>query len=176
MNFSIQPDRRRLLHDVDINGANVIYGLAPFKSGTTIATKYQYLGRPRKMPIPTYEPMWKDGQLVMPIVPHSSLIQDTIALADFGLAIKSGISVECKIQSPIIYCAPERIHNVDPSFASDMWSYMCIFAELYLGFLMFYDAGHPIAVNFMVSVLGPLPLLWKGSYTGDGQQDELWYN
>ncbi|EWY79671.1 CMGC protein kinase [Fusarium oxysporum NRRL 32931] len=141
--------QRRLPHDADINSANVIYGLAPFKSGTTIATKYKYLGRPRKMPIPTYEPMWKDGQLVMPMVPHSSLIQETIALADFGLAIKSGTSVECKIQSPIIYCAPERIHNVDPSFASDMWSYMCIFAELYLGFPLFYNAGHSMAVNFM---------------------------
>ncbi|KAH7187712.1 protein kinase [Fusarium oxysporum] len=160
----------------DINSANAIYGLTPFKSGTTIATKYEYLGRPRKMPIPTYEPMWKEGQLVMPMVPHNSIVQENVTLADFGLAIKSGTSVECKIQSPIIYCAPERIHNVDPSFASDMWSYMCIFAELYLGFPMFYNAGHSMAVNFMVSVLGPLPLSWKGSYTGDGQQDESWYD
>ncbi|RKL42713.1 hypothetical protein BFJ70_g4408 [Fusarium oxysporum] len=34
---------------------------------------------------------------------------------------------------------------------------------------MFYNAGHSMAVNFMVSVLGPLPLSWKGSYMGDGQ-------
>ncbi|KAF4333663.1 CMGC kinase [Fusarium beomiforme] len=169
----------KALHDggiyADINSANIIYGLAPFKSGTTIATKYEYLGRPRKMPIPTDEPMWKDGQLVMPMAPHSSLVRETITLADFGLAIKSGTSVEGKIQSPVIYCAPERIHNVDPGFASDMWSYMCIFAELYLGFPMFCGAGHSTAVSFMVSVLGPLPLSWKGSYRGDGQHDESWY-
>jgi serine/threonine protein kinase len=128
------------------------------------------------MPIPTYEPIWKDGQLVMPMAPHSSIVQETITLADFGLAVKSGTSVECKIQSPVIYCAPERLHNVDPSFASDMWSYMCIFAELYLGFPMFHGAAHSTAVNFMVSVLGPLPLSWKDSYKGDGPYDESWYD
>lgn len=118
----------------------------------------------------------KDGQLVMPMVPHDSLVEGTITLGDFGLAIKSGTSVECKVQSPAIYCAPERVHNIDPSFASDMWSYMCIFAELYLGFPMFGGAAHSSALDFMVRTLGPLPLFWKGSYKGDGKHDESWYD
>ncbi|KAF4455863.1 CMGC protein kinase [Fusarium austroafricanum] len=160
----------------NINSANVLYGLAPFKSGTTIATKYKYLGRPRKMPIPTSRPIWKDGQLVMPIVPHNTLVQETITLADFGLAVKSGTSVGCKVQSPAIYCAPERIHGIDPSFASDMWSYICIFAELYLGFPLFYGSTCSSVVEFMVKSLGPLPLSWKDSYEGGGQYDESWYN
>ncbi|KAF4448145.1 cmgc protein kinase [Fusarium austroafricanum] len=171
----------KALHDAgvvhrDINSANVLYGLAPFNNDTTIVTKYKYLGRPQKMPIPTSRPLWKDGQLVMPIVPHNTLVQGTITLADFGLAVKSGTSVECKVQSPAIYCAPERIHNVDPSFASDMWSYMCIFAELCLGFPLFYGSAYSSAVDFMVKSLGPLPSSWKGSYDGGGQYDKLWYN
>jgi serine/threonine protein kinase len=153
-----------------------MYGLTPFKSGTTTATKYKYLGRPRKMPLPTSKPIWKDGQLVMPVEPHDSLVEGTTTLGDFGLAIKSGTSVECKIQSPAIYCAPERIHNINPSFASDMWSYMCIFGELCLGFPLFYGAAYSSAVDFVVRSLGPLPLSWKGSYDGDGQHDESWYD
>ncbi|KAH7466718.1 hypothetical protein FOMA001_g15888 [Fusarium oxysporum f. sp. matthiolae] len=160
----------------DINSANVMYGLTPFKSGTTTATKYKYLGRPRKMPLPTSKPIWKDGQLVMPVEPHDSLVEGATTLGDFGLAIKSGTSVECKIQSPAIYCAPERIHNINPSFASDMWSYMCIFGELCLGFPLFYGAAYSSAVDFVVRSLGPLPLSWKGSYDGDGQHDESWYD
>ncbi|KAL6909083.1 hypothetical protein GGI43DRAFT_167756 [Trichoderma evansii] len=89
------------------------------------------------MPLPISRPMWKGGELVMPMTPHDSLVEGTINLGDFGLAIKSSTSVECKVQSPAIYYAPERIHDMDPSFASDMWSFMCIFAELYLGFPLF---------------------------------------
>ncbi|KAF5025694.1 hypothetical protein F66182_2300 [Fusarium sp. NRRL 66182] len=175
------PQAVKALHDGrvvhrDINSANVIYGLAPFNSGTTVATKYEYLGRPWKMLIPTDRPLWKDGQLVMPITPHHSLVHGTITLAGFGLAVKSGTSVGYKIQSPAIYCAPERIHNVDPSFASDMWSYMCIFAELCLGFPLFYGTATSMAIGFMVSVLGPLPLSWRGSCMGSGRYDESWYD
>ncbi|KAI1025268.1 hypothetical protein LB504_010046 [Fusarium proliferatum] len=100
----------------------------------------------------------------------------TITLADFGLAVKSGTSLEDKALLPAIYCAPERIHNVYLSFASDMWSYMCIFAELYLGFPLFYSLAYSLAINFIVKSLGPLPLSWKGSYNGSRQYDELWYN
>lgn len=153
-----------------------MYGLKPFKSGSTVAAKYRYLGRPRKMPLPISRPMWKDGELVMPMTPPESLVEGTITLGDFGLAIKSGTSVEYKVQSPAIYCAPERIHDKDPSFASDMWSFMCIFAELYLGFPLFHGAAHSSMVDFMVRTLGPLPLSWKGSYKGDGKHDESWYD
>ncbi|SCO47792.1 uncharacterized protein FFMR_08843 [Fusarium fujikuroi] len=160
----------------DINSANVLYGLAPSENDTTIATKYSYLGRPRKMPIPTYRPMWKDGQLVMPMIPHNTVVQETITLADFGLAVKSGTSVDYKGQPPAIYCAPERIHSIDPGFASDMWSYICIFAELTLGFPLFYGSADSSVVEFMVKSLGPLPSSWKGSYEGGGQYDESWYS
>jgi serine/threonine protein kinase len=60
-------------------------------------------------------------------------VREKVYLADFGHAIKAGTSVCKKWQWPIIYCSPERFHNVDPSCASDMWSYMCLFTELYTG-------------------------------------------
>ncbi|KAF4956861.1 hypothetical protein FGADI_3550 [Fusarium gaditjirri] len=110
-----------------------------------------------------------DGQVV-----HR--VQETITLADFGLAVKSGTSVDYKGQPPAIYCAPERIHSIDPSFASDMWSYICIFAELTLGFPLFYGSADSSVVEFMVKSLGPLPSSWKGSYEGGGQYDESWYS
>ncbi|KAF9769802.1 hypothetical protein IL306_012731 [Fusarium sp. DS 682] len=166
----------------DINSRNVLYGLAPFKNGTTTATKYKYLGRPKKMPIPTSEPLWKDGQLVMPMAPQRTLVQETITLADFGLAFKSGTSMEFKFNPPPAYCAPELYHNVDPSFASDMWSYMCIFFELCAGFTpfgrvsLFGGETCSTALDSLVNCLGPLPSSWKGSYQPDGRYDESWYD
>ncbi|KAI1030083.1 hypothetical protein LB504_010308 [Fusarium proliferatum] len=73
----------------------------------------------------------------------------TITLADFGLAVKSGTSLEDKALLPAIYCAPECIHNIHPSFALDIWSYMCIFAKLYLGFPLFYGLAYSSAINFI---------------------------
>jgi hypothetical protein len=46
--------------------------------------------------------------------------------------------VRIKQQAPYCFCAPERLQNADPSLASDMWSYMCLFAALYLGYNVFY--------------------------------------
>lgn len=108
-----------------------MWGIVPLDNCTT-ATKYKYLGRPQKMGLLPH-PEWQ-GELVKPVVVPKNLIRETVYLGDFGLLIKAGTSVSFKIQSPATYCAPERWHDVGPSFASDMWSYMCLFAELYLGF------------------------------------------
>jgi len=105
-----------------------------------------------------------------------SLLAETVYLGDFGLTIKTGTSVSQKVQSPAVYCAPERFHNADPSFASDIWSYMCLFAELYLGFTPFYGTGSASVVSYMVNILGPLPEQWKGYYNGAGTSDDSWYD
>ena len=112
----------------------------------------------------------------MPIAPDNALVQATVILADFGLAVKSGTSGESEGEPPAIYCAPERFHSVDPDFASDMWSYMCIFAELCIGFCLFRGSIPRSALDFMVKSLGPLPSAWKDSYNGGGQYDESWYD
>ncbi|KAK2133941.1 hypothetical protein NOF04DRAFT_1367202 [Fusarium oxysporum II5] len=128
-----------------LNSANVMFGISSFEIGADLTTKYQILGRPQKIELPTDHEMWKDGQLV-----------------------------------PVGYCAPERMHQINPTFASDMWSYMCIFTELYLKWPLFgpgfFGGGFRFVAELFVRVLGPLPLSWKGSYDGDGEPDESWYD
>ena len=106
-----------------------------------LSRKTKYFGRPLKLAL-AYD-LWKQGELVKPVNVPESLLTDTVYLGDFGSAIKGGTKVKLKMLSPpdIVFHAPEQFHNVDPSFASDMWSYMCLFIELYLGSLSFCPLG-----------------------------------
>lgn len=150
-----------------------MWGITPLDNCNT-DTKYKYLGRPQKIALCPHP--GRQAELVKPVKVPRSLIRETIYLGDFGLAITAGTSVSQKIQSPAVYCAPERFHNIIPSFASDMWSYMCLFVELYLGFNPFYGTGSASVVSYMVNVLGPLPEQWKGHYNGAGTSDDSWYD
>ncbi|KAF4947504.1 hypothetical protein FGADI_10349 [Fusarium gaditjirri] len=166
------------LHDIgivhrDLSSANVMYSLRPMDS-SSVAAKYESIGRPKKIRL---DPdLWKTGELVMPMKAHESLIGDDISLGDFGLAIKSGTPVSQKLQSPAIYCAPERVYDQDPTFATDMWSYMCIFAELYMGYALFYGPGNSSIISCMVHALGPLPASWNGTYKAGGVSNDWWYD
>ena len=153
----------------DLNNGNVLWGINTYDTNT----KHDLLGQPQKIPLTT----WKQGELVKPVeIPQNLINEETACLCDFGMAIKAGTSVKTKWQSPAFYCAPERFHNADPSLASDMWSYMCIFAELYLGFCPFYDAYHSSLMANLVYVIGPLPEQWKGLFNGAGTSDDSWYD
>jgi serine/threonine protein kinase len=112
----------------------------------------------------------------MPIAPRKELVIDDIILGDFGLVIRAGIQVMQRGQLPAIYCAPERVHGVDLSFASDMWSYMCVFAELYGKCPLFGGAASSTVISFVVKTLGPLPAQWKGLYDAGDSCDLEWYN
>ncbi|PCD42829.1 hypothetical protein AU210_005354 [Fusarium oxysporum f. sp. radicis-cucumerinum] len=163
----------------DLNSANVMFGLSSFETATDITTKYRILGRRQKMELPTNQELWKKGEMVAPMTPKDSfVVQDSITLGDFGLAIRSGTEVDFKLQVSVGYCAPERMHQINPTFASDLWSYMRIFAELYLKWPLFgpgfFGGGFRSVVELLVRVLGPLPLSWKGSYDGDVEPDESW--
>jgi serine/threonine protein kinase len=150
-----------------------MYSLRPIDN-SSVAEKYRHIGRPKKMRL---DPdLWKAGELIMPMKAHESLIGDDVSLGDFGLAIKSGTPVSQKLQSPAIYCAPERVHDLDPTFATDMWSYMCIFAELYMGYALFYGSGNSSIVSCMVHTLGPLPITWRGTYKAGGVDNDWWYD
>ncbi|CZR46058.1 uncharacterized protein FPRO_11505 [Fusarium proliferatum ET1] len=167
--------------EVDLNSANVMFGLSSFEPGADISTKYQILGRPQKMEFPTDQEMWKKGQLVAPMSPKDSfVVQDTITLGDFGLTIRSGTEVDFKLQGTIGYRAPELMHGINPTFASDMWSYTCVFAELYLKWPLFghgfFGGGLRFIVGLLIRVLGPMPLSWKGLYEGGGELDDSWYD
>lgn len=139
--------------------------------------KYEALGRPQKMVLPWgEEEICKQGELVKPLEIPKKLHTDTFYLSDFGLAIKLG---DLKIPDgrlPTIFCSPDRLHNKGPSIACDMWSYMCIFAELYLGLHLFTTFSDGGAVGFMVKLLGPLPEEWKGHYISPKSSIDSWYD
>lgn len=166
----------KCLHDAnivhrDLNDKNIMCGIAPLDA-YDVKMKYQYLGRPKKIPLQT--PAGMQGELVRPIVVPPSLLTKSVYLGDFGLAMNAGTLVNYKPQSPSAWCAPERLHNTDPSAASDMWSYMCVFTELYLGTLPWSIYGD--ALPGMVKVLGPLPQTWSGYYHQPTRTDASWYD
>jgi serine/threonine protein kinase len=139
------------------------------------ATRYRSFGRPRKLDLS--DQTWRPGDLVRPMTIPSAFIGNTVCLGDFGMVIPMGESVSFKPQTPAMYCAPERYHDRNPSFASDMWSYMCIFAALYLGFNPFYGQGGNSMTRLWVNTLGPLPSSWKGCYRySDSESDDAWYD
>ncbi|GKZ16797.1 hypothetical protein AbraIFM66951_006286 [Aspergillus brasiliensis] len=118
--------------------------------------------------------LWKQGELVGPAKIPESLRTDKFYLGDFGLAKKVSDPVTPRGWPPMQYCSPDRLHRQDPSPACDMWSYMILFSQLYLGhvpFSTFFNGG--IIGGFVMS-LGPLPEEWKGLYTHPEGRDS-WY-
>ena len=162
-------------YSTDLNESNVMFGVAPLDNLSTKA-KYELLGRPKKLALPSN--LWRQGELVRPLKVPKSLLTDTVYLGDFGLATKAGTEVRHKMLSPrnIVYYAPERFHNVNPSFASDMWSYMCLFTRLYIGYTPWYSYSYCSVITEMVRTLGPLPMHWKGYYNAYGTWDNSWYD
>ncbi|KAJ8129556.1 hypothetical protein O1611_g4073 [Lasiodiplodia mahajangana] len=168
------------LHDIgivhrDVTSLNVLYSLRAPEHASSII---QYTGRPRRTPLSPAQ--WKRGELVMPIHANEnfpeSLVGDTIVLGDFGVAMKAGTPIARKLRFPAIYCAPEILHSMDPSFASDMWSYMCLFAEFYCACTLFSGSGSSEVLSLTVDTLGPLPITWKGRYDAAGPEDATWYD
>ncbi|OJI86614.1 hypothetical protein ASPTUDRAFT_53779 [Aspergillus tubingensis CBS 134.48] len=157
----------------DLNERNCMWGMQPLHHLPRSA-KYKALGRPLKQTIPV-DDLWKEGELVGPAKIPPSLQTQKFYLGDFGLAKKLSDSVTPRGYPPLQYCSPDRLHRQDPSPACDMWSYMILFSELYLGnvpFSTFFNGG--IIGGFVLS-LGPLPEEWKGSYTHPESRDS-WYD
>ena len=120
--------------------------------------------------------LWKQGELVQQIATPLELLGSKLYLGDFGLTIKDGTSVNVKQQAPYYLCAPERLHGADPSRASDMWSYMCLFASLYLGANVFYGNGGESTAFSWVEQLGAMPEQWKGRFWWPEEVKDTWYN
>ena len=140
-----------------------------------LTIKYQYFGRPKKILLPNE--IWQYGEQVMPMSVPLNMIQHKVYLGDFSLAIKAGTLVNCKVQTPFQFCAPERYHGFDPSYATDMWSYMVIFGYLYTGVTLFHGGEGDMAMICMVQTLGPMPLHWNGRYNiSGGNSCSLWYD
>ena len=139
-----------------------------------IATKYRRLGRPKKMFLG--EHLWKQGEHVQHVTIPLDLLESKLSLGDFDLMIKDGTSVNIKQQAPYCFCAPERLHGADPSLASDIWSYMCLFAALYLGNNVFYGKGGGSTAFSWVEQLGVMPEKWKGKFWWSEEVNDAWYD
>jgi serine/threonine protein kinase len=165
-------------YPTDLNKENVMWGICSLDN-LSEKKKYECLGRPKKVALTD---LWKQGELVTPVeVPELFLCPDTAYLGDFGMAAKAGTDIRLKKFKPspwnVLYHAPETFHNDIPSFASDMWSYMCLFADLYLGFNPWGPgSSHVKIITRMVRILGPLPRHWKDNYTGFGERNDSWYD
>ncbi|EEH06406.1 protein kinase [Histoplasma capsulatum G186AR] len=157
----------------DLNSQNCMWGVEPLHH-LNKAAKYKILGRPLKQIIP-YVQLWKQGELVKPLVFPENLRTEDFYLGDFGLAMRlEGPATQGR--PPSMYCSPERLHNKPPSFACDMWSYMCVFSVLYLGFVPFNTLSRGGIVSSMVLTLGPLPQEWKGLYVDPESSLDMWYD
>ncbi|KAJ5611893.1 hypothetical protein N7528_008998 [Penicillium herquei] len=132
------------------------------------------LGRPLKEIIPCVE-LWKQGELVRPADVPENLRTEAFYLGDFGLAMKLGDPITQSGYPPVQFCSPDRLHGKHPSFACDIWSYMIIFAELYLGYLPFHSFLDGGIVASFARCLGPLPEKWKDLYAHPGRLDS-WYD
>ncbi|KMP10192.1 hypothetical protein CIHG_10156 [Coccidioides immitis H538.4] len=157
----------------DLNERNCMWGMVPVHNLNRSA-KYKALTQPLKQSIPFVE-LWKQGELVRPLEIPENLRTDEFYLGDFGLAMTLGEPVTQYSYPPLQFCSPDRLHGKDPSFACDMWSYMVIFAELYLGYPPFPTWLKGGIITGIVRCLGPLPEQWRTLYTHPGGLD-AWYN
>lgn len=150
-----------------------MWGMAPLHTLSRSA-KYDALGRPLKRIIDFLD-LWKQGEFVSPAKVSEDLRTDEFFLGDFSLAMKLGDSKFQHGYPPIQFCSPERLHKKEPSFACDMWSYMIIFSELYLGYLPFPAWLKGGIMSGITRCLGPLPEQWKGLYSHPEGLDS-WYD
>lgn len=160
----------------DIVLPNIVCGLSVDLGKMSSAEKYKLLGRPQKARALIQNDQ-VIGELVSPANFPSEILSSDIYLCDFGIMIESGTSVPNKLQSPPGYCAPELFHNFEPSFASDMWSYVVVFLHLYIEYPVFYGPGFAGKLGSIVDRVGKLPLEWKGFYNAP-DKDEVqgsWY-
>ncbi|KAJ6036100.1 hypothetical protein N7540_000379, partial [Penicillium herquei] len=165
------------LHDAgimhrDLNARNCIWGIKPI-DGLSRAAKYKLLGRPLKETIPCVD-LWKKGEIVSNAEVPDDFRTDEFYLCDFGLAKKVGDLSTQGGYPPLQYCSPERLHEQEPSFACDMWSYMAVFSMLYSAFPPFVSYLNGGILSGMFQCLGPLPEKWK-SCTPIGGLDS-WYD
>jgi hypothetical protein len=135
-----------LIRSTDLNEGALMWKTNFSLAEHDIATKYQLLSRSKGVLLGH---LWKPCELVEQRTIPLALLGSEIYLGDFCLTIKDGTSVRTKPQAPYKFCAPERLHGANLSLASDMWSYMCLFASLYLGIGVFYGGGGSVPLSWV---------------------------
>ncbi|KAI1752693.1 kinase-like protein [Xylaria castorea] len=155
----------------DINSGAAMWDIGNAFDRWPTAEIYKHLGRPRKVRL---SEEYGGGELVEPVRFPPNMLLPNLHLGDFGHSIVSGTKPEHPMQLPLLFCAPERFHGADQSFASDMWSFTFLFAQLYLGVEVTYGDGLTF-VSRLVGTLGPFPVHWRGRYPNNKGKD-WWYD
>ncbi|KAJ0116238.1 hypothetical protein J7T55_005184 [Diaporthe amygdali] len=151
----------------DINDNNVMLGIVPgaLDQGPTPSERYNQVGRPQKFPLPTCEWIWRPGDLVAPIGWPSNMVAKTAFLSDFGLSMRAGSPITDDCLPPLPCVSPELFHEgFGPTYESDMWGFMCVFATLMTSSSLFDGWSAPGPLGCMARVIGPLPREWDGRY------------
>lgn len=158
----------------DINEGNAIWDIDAGSDRLSTAEVYQRFGRPRKIQLNEEH---GGAELVEPIQFPTSSLQPKLYLGDFGHSVVSGSEPSDPVQLPLLYCAPERFHGMKQSFASDMWSFMMLFARLYQGSEIAYGRGSAF-VSRLVNALGPFPANWqnKNGFFPNDKDYAWWYD
>ncbi|WEW61696.1 hypothetical protein PRK78_007188 [Emydomyces testavorans] len=156
----------------DLNDRNVMWGVS-LPGNLSKSERYKIFGRPCKMPIPD---AWRKGDRVIPTTIPKNFRTETFYLGDFGLAMRVGDSPIPKGYPPLEVCSPERLHGVEPTFSCDIWSYTCLFAQLWLSCSPFIGGWNNGLLGCVVDRLGPLPRQLKGLFTPAEQAVDQWYN
>ncbi|KAI0811506.1 kinase-like protein [Xylaria sp. FL0064] len=155
----------------DINEGAVMWRIAPGVDRWSTSEVYKHLGRPSKIQL---REDLGGGELVRQVEFPLHMLRPDLYLGDFGHSIISGTVPRDPVQLPLLYCAPERFHGFSQSFASDMWSFMCILVNLYLRIEVAYGDGLSF-VSRLVGALGPFPPHWRGRFP-EHRGHDWWYD
>ncbi|KAI1423508.1 kinase domain-containing protein [Xylaria sp. FL1777] len=159
----------------DINSGAAMWDIERITHWST-SEVYKRIRRPRKVPLCDDENRYI-GDLVedwdatwnFP----SDLLRPSLSLGDFSHAVLAS-EVKKSVQWPLTFCAPERYHGQETTFASDMWGFMLLFVQLYSSVCLSYGGGSDL-VSRVVGALGPFPEEWEGNCTLINSHD-WWYD
>lgn len=143
-------------------------GLVPgaLDQGPTPSERYKQVGRPKKYPLPGCAFVWRPGELVAGLIWPPDMVAKTAYVGDFGLTKSACSPLSDHNLPPELFRPPELFHEgFDPTYGSDMWSFMCLFHLVITGHSAFIGGWYPPGVlGSMADALGPLPSEWEGLY------------
>lgn len=143
-------------------------GLVPgaLDQGPTPSERYKQVGRPKRFPLPECSFIWRPGELVAGLSWPPHMVANAAFVGDFGLTKSACSPLADDNLTPEMFCAPELHHEgFEPTYGSDMWSFMCLFHVLITGDGVFFGGWYPPGLlGSMADTLGPLPPEWEGRY------------
>ncbi|KAJ3830468.1 kinase-like domain-containing protein [Lentinula raphanica] len=167
----------------DITTSNILFSLSPHViTGWADADVYNNLGRPETEQVRSHDgkpgPASAPTELVAPIdnanLMNSSLIQESVMLADFGQSYM--VASPPKDYTPATlpnYYSPEARFDGRASFEADIWALGCTIFEIRSGFPLFssFLGSDADILKQTVEILGRLPDPWWETF----EERALWF-